>query len=83
MTLMRSRPHYDPDSAYFTTTFDLECQCLDAHRQLVRSIVDVAMETERGHSECLWEERSHTGKSTRCESPLERVLCTGFNGVVT
>ena len=66
MTLMWSRPHYDPDSAYFTETFDLECRCLEAHRQLVRSIVDIMMEEERGHSDRMWEGRSHCGKSVYC-----------------
>ena len=59
---MWSRPRYDPDSAYFTTTFDLECQCLQAHQRLVRSMVDCIMEAERSHSERLWEGRSQQGK---------------------
>ena len=74
MTLMRARPYYDPDSAYFTTTFDLECRCLDAHRQLVRSIVEVMMEEERNHLGHIWEGRTQRGE----KSLLEK--CPHFRG---
>lgn len=59
---MKSRPRYDPDSAYFTATFDLESCILESHQQLVRSVVEVVAEEERLHRQQLWEGRDQKGK---------------------
>ena len=61
LTIMKSRPRYDPDSAYFTATFDLESRILATHRELVRGVVEVASEDERGWRRRLWQDRSQIG----------------------
>ena len=68
---MKSRPRYDPDSAYFTATFDLESCILESHQQLVRSVVEVVVEEERLHGQQLWEGRDQKGNCLKILFSLE------------
>ena len=46
-TLLARRPRYSPEASYFITTYRKECQCLQAHYQLVQSLIEHQLTEER------------------------------------
>ena len=46
-TLLARRPRYSPDSSYFLSAYSKECQCLEAHRHLVQSLIEHQIMEER------------------------------------
>ena len=46
-TLLACRPRYSPEASYFITTYHKECQCLQAHYQLVQSLIEHQLTEER------------------------------------
>ena len=46
-TLLACRPRYSPEASYFITTYRKEYQCLQAHYQLVQSLIEHQLTEER------------------------------------
>ena len=63
MTLMAGRPRYSPEAVYFTRAYQLECQCLRQHYQLVQAVVNYQLMEERTYNQQLMCEGERDGET--------------------